>query len=179
MQRRSTSLNQSKVATAPRFAGSLAGRAGQARRRNRNARRPIGAIRAQRLSAKRRGGILVLALICLVLAAALIGTVLRQVQLQRRQIAQHDRRLQAEWLAESGLERAAARLRADPAYAGETWSVPASELGGTDAGEVIVHVGAAPQTDSRNIHVEAEFPAQSTERVRRTKQATLVLFEES
>jgi Tfp pilus assembly protein PilX len=170
---------QIQLAAAPRFAAPLAGRAGQARRRNGNARSLCGADCALRAAGKRRGGILVLALICLVLAAALIGTVLRQVQLQRRQIAQHDRRLQAEWLAESGLERAAARLRADPAYSGETWVVPPSDLGGTDPGEVIVHVESTAQMNSRNIRVEAAYPAQSTERVRRTKQATLVLIEES
>ena len=40
-----------------------------------------------------------------------------------------ERRLQAEWLAESGAQRAVARLARDHDYTGETWSLTARDLG--------------------------------------------------
>ncbi len=72
----------------------------------------------------RQGVALIPALVCLVLVGMLCALALRTTHTQRVVgIAEH-RRLQAEWLAESGLARAAARLAADPSYKGETWDVP-------------------------------------------------------
>ncbi len=131
-------------------------------------------------ASRRRGGFLIVALICLVLSTALVGTVLTLVQSQRRQMAHEQSRLQAEWLAESGLERAASKLRANSAYVRETWSIATGELGGADSGEVTIRVESVEnQPHHRIVHVEAVYPAGSTQPVRRTRQATIVLFQES
>jgi Tfp pilus assembly protein PilX len=136
----------------------------------------MNAVRAHR----RRGAFLVVALICLLLSTVLVGTVLTLVQTQRRQVTQEQSRLQAEWLAESGLERAAAKLQADSTYANETWSIAAGELGGAEPGEVTIRVERLEnQPDQRIVHVEAVYPAGSTPAVRRTRQTTIVLFQES
>ena len=49
------------------------------------------------------------------------GGLLRLVGSQRVLIRSEERTLQAEWLAESGVERAVARLAGDTSYRGETW----------------------------------------------------------
>lgn len=147
----------------------LAARAGQALRRN-----------GTSAASGRRGAFLVVALICLVLATGLVGGVLLLAQSQHRQMTQHQFRLQAEWLAQSGLERAAARLRVDPGYAGEIWSLPAASLGGSDTGQVTIRANPVKDDDARRtILVEAVFPAGSPQPVKRTRQTTLVLFQES
>ncbi len=52
-----------------------------------------------------------------------------------------ERRLQAEWLVESGLERARARLAADSSYAGETWTLGASDLGLPESPAIVTGAG--------------------------------------
>lgn len=129
---------------------------------------------------RRRGGFLIVAMICLLLSTVLVGTVLTLVQAQRRQMTQEQICLQTDWLAESGLERAVARLKADAAYTGETWSVTADELGGAEAGEVMIDIRPVENhPDQRIVHVEAIYPAGAKQAVRRTRQTTVVLFQES
>jgi hypothetical protein len=110
----------------------------------------------------------------------LVAAVLKLVQTQRRQMLQERARLQTDWLAESGCDRAAAQLRANPDYAGETWSIAPADMGGSDSGGVIIQVEPVDnQPKSRLIRVEALFPADSQPSVKRTRQATIVLFQES
>src|SRR4051812_23678064 len=86
----------------------------------------------------RCGAVVVVVLICLMLIVLIGGTLLRTGLVQRRQLRMEERKLQAEWLAESGLERAAARLAEDPAYRGETRKILAADLGGPWSGTVII-----------------------------------------
>src|SRR5262245_49285586 len=58
----------------------------------------------------RRGAFLIVALICLVIATLLLGSLLKLATVQHRQMLSEQARLQAEWLAESGLARAAHKL---------------------------------------------------------------------
>jgi hypothetical protein len=84
-----------------------------------------------------------------------------------------ERRLQAEWLAESGLARARARLTADPDYKGETWKIPASQLDGAHEGLVVVEVEtrADLKRGERVVRVVADFPnADPAHRDRSSKQ---------
>lgn len=134
----------------------------------------------RRATSRRNGGFLVVAMICLVLSTVLVGAVLTLVRTQHRQMAQEQLRLQAEWLAESGLERAVSKLHADATYERETWSIAAGELGGVDAGAVTIRVEPVENhPQQRIVHVEAVYPAGSTQAVRRTRQTTIVLFQES
>jgi type II secretory pathway component PulK len=87
----------------------------------------------------------VAALVCLLVMTLICGSLLRTIQTQRALVRSEERRLQADWLAESGLERAYARLANDPAYRGETWTLPADQIGGTDAGSVTIGFAARPE----------------------------------
>ena len=86
------------------------------------------------------------------------------------------RQTQADWLAESGIECAAARLAADPKYRGETWNVSAAELGGRDDGTVAIRVEDLPgRPGSRAIRVEADYATDPAQRTRLGQTAIIEL----
>lgn len=132
----------------------------------------------------RRGAILVLALVCVAITMAIMSLLVRYAFLHRaaQQIQQHA--AQANWLVESALDRAAARLAADPAYAGETWKISAAELQSTEAAAVekaaLVSIAVEPvaeQPNERTIKVVAEYPdGDSKQRARRSKQLNVTLI---
>ena len=119
----------------------------------------------------RRGVIVIVVIVCLMVAAAIIVLVARQAGMQRRTQRTSHWGVQAEWLAEAGIERAAARLAANAAYVGETWHIAAADLGGDDAAEVRIKTEAiANHPGQRMIRVEADYPIAPELRCRRVKQ---------
>ena len=119
---------------------------------------------------RRSGVILVVAMICLFLTSAMLGLVLKLAVAQRRYGAMEAAALQAEWLAESALDRAAAALSLDASYTGETWNVPAEDLDAAHAGRAVIEVVPIKgDNQQRELKVVAYYPAEGTERVKRTK----------
>ena len=57
-----------------------------------------------------RGMLAIAVLVCLLIVIAIAGTLIRAATAQRDEARAVERRLQAEWLAEAGLQRAIARL---------------------------------------------------------------------
>lgn len=109
-------------------------------------------------------------MVALALASAIGLAVLKTTSAQHRQARFEQFRAQSTWLAEAGVERAAARLARDAAYGGETWNVEAERLDGRHAGRVVVEVAADPQGESiRRIVVVADFPAGAEQRSRTRK----------
>ncbi|MEK6235396.1 MAG: hypothetical protein N2C14_11875 [Planctomycetales bacterium] len=111
---------------------------------------------------RRRGAALILAVACL----AVVGTLSLSMMRLGLRFAHNDRfaeqRLQAQWLAESGVRRAAHRLLSDPTYQGEFWSLSAEELGSPheETATVEIEIQPAPDDDDRlRIRVTAVFPA--------------------
>ena len=123
---------------------------------------------------RRKGLVLIPALVSLILVGLLSAAVIRLAQTQRRVTADEERKMQAEWLVESGFARAAARLAADPAYAGETWSLSASALGGNAPGVVTIAVEAGAVGTSRRVRVEAEYPSGESPRRNKLSKRTTV-----
>ena len=115
-------------------------------------------------------------LVCLTFVMLLGIAWTKTISLERRQVrAEHDR-LQAECLADSALERAAARLAADAHYVGENWQITPAELGSSCAASVTITVTAIDgEPRRRNITAVADYPAASPERARRTKQIKFIL----
>src|SRR5688572_11062474 len=70
----------------------------------------------------RRGTILIVVMVMLLVAASIAGAVMRGMLLDARQLATDRQAMQADRLAEAGLARAKARLAADSGYAGEEWA---------------------------------------------------------
>jgi type II secretory pathway pseudopilin PulG len=115
-------------------------------------------------------------LVGLVLIALIAGTLLRTGLARRRGLRMEERELQARWLAESGLERAAARLAEAPDYRGETWTIPAAELGGPWSGAVAIAVEpVAGRPGRRLVRVRADYPDGAEPRARRRAEATVEL----
>jgi hypothetical protein len=120
--------------------------------------------------------ITVAVLVCLIVMTLICGGLLRLAQSQRTSIRNEERRLQADWLAESGLERAAVRLADDPSYRGETWPLSAVEIGGDAPGVVTITV--EPRRDEparRLVTVQADYPRDPERRARSRKQLVVAV----
>ena len=123
-----------------------------------------------------RGAVLMVALVCVIIASVVFLSVLRVARMERQRLETEAWQVQAGWLAESGLERAAARLADQPGYTGETWNVPAGLLGGQDAAVVQIRVEAVPgKPKNRLVRVQADYPDHPQERARESKQAVVHL----
>jgi type II secretory pathway pseudopilin PulG len=116
----------------------------------------------------------VVVLIALIIIAIVSAALLKVAMTRRASTQAEERRIQAGLLADSGLERAASRLEASPEFTGETWEIPAQELG--DRGRGVVTIVVEPIADRprfRKVRVQADFPAESQLRARVTREAIL------
>jgi len=124
----------------------------------------------------RPGVILVVAIVSIAVASVIFLAVLRTAVAERNALRTEAWRQQALWLAESGLERAAARLAADSAYQGETWNVPADQFASEVGGVVEIEIqSTAGRPNRRLVRVRADFPDDPQHRVRRSKQIVIEL----
>jgi Tfp pilus assembly protein PilX len=97
---------------------------------------------------RRRAAVLLVVLACLlvvgVVGAGLVRTMIDTGHAHRL----HVDRLQAQWLAESGVDRAIAQMRQDKAYAGETWKIDAEQLDGRRGAVVEIAVERASENET-------------------------------
>jgi Tfp pilus assembly protein PilX len=138
---------------------------------------------------KRRAGMVLLIVMgCLAIAMTLIVGWARIAVLENRQTRSAENHVQAEWLAEAAIQRAAAQLLADSEYPGETWRVTAADIGrrpgaasAADAekapektvdaaggqaaadesviGEIVIRAERVPdRAGARRVRVRADFP---------------------
>jgi hypothetical protein len=122
----------------------------------------------------RRGAILLIILVCFTLAAAMFVVLARLAMTARNAAETQHWGVQAQWLAEAGLERAAARLAGQPGYSGETWTIPAGQLAGKVGAVVRIRVeSVAGQSARRRVAVEADYPDDPLHRSRCTKEIVL------
>lgn len=118
---------------------------------------------------QRRGAILIVSLVCLVIVMALVGTMLVGAMRSSRQLRVERDLVQCELLLQAGLDRAARDLAANPAdYAGETLDIPAAEIGGSAAGRVTTEVTRTGDQPPQ-VRVGAEYPAGSEHSIRRSR----------
>lgn len=114
----------------------------------------------------RRGAVLLVAVVALMLVMSFMAMLVKTSLVQRNSIRAQGRDVQADWLAESGAERAAARLKADPTYAGETWTLSREDSGLRFPAEIRIRVEPAADDDlRRSVRVIAVYPA-NVEQVR-------------
>jgi type II secretory pathway component PulK len=106
---------------------------------------------------QRRGVVMIVVIVCVVVATVICGLLLKMAVLGRETADAQHRSEQARWLAEAGIERAAARLAADARYSGETWTLPPAEL--PRGGQVRIAVETPPGTPARRlVRVVAQYP---------------------
>jgi Tfp pilus assembly protein PilX len=124
--------------------------------------------------ARHRGLTAVAVLVCLIIITMISGAVVRVALARRDEARAHERSLQAEWLAEAGIQRALARLDADPAYSGETWEIAAPDLDSADGALVTITVGPAPGDPKRRVvRARADYPRDPPRRARCTRSLEL------
>jgi len=134
----------------------------------------IAPVRSKR--ACRRGAALVVVFVCLAVLSILFTSLLRLAVAQRGALEGHAWQVQAAWLAESALERAAWRLAADADYPGENWRLPAEAIGGRHAAAVTIEVlDVAERPDCRLVRVRADYPDHPQHRSRERKQVLVQL----
>jgi Tfp pilus assembly protein PilX len=135
-------------------------------------RRPTANVNVRRANS---GAILVVALICLLLLTVLAASLTRTVIVQREQVIRDEWQLQAEWLAESALDRAAAQLQANPEYAGEEWR-PGLTEGGIPLGNARIALAREETTNGATlirIKTTADVPADGSNRARVERTTTV------
>lgn len=121
-----------------------------------------------------KGAVMVAVLVCVGLAGLMTLAIVRQAAVRRAEVELAGRALQAHWLAEAALERAAARAADDPAYRAERWHLPAGTLGAAEGAVVQIEVQPATgRADVRRIRIVADYPDDLLHRVRVSKETTL------
>ncbi len=131
-------------------------------------------------SSRRRGLVSVVLVAALLILAIVSAGLLRLAFLRKADLAMSERRLQAEWLVESGLDRTSARLGSKRDFTGETWTIPAAELGGRAEGVVTIAVEpVAGLANRRTIRVQADYPKAGDRRARHSRALTIELSPES
>lgn len=129
-------------------------------------------MRARTQYRSRRGTALVAALIALTIVGILGGVLVRRGLDSNRRAALSAREAQTEALWQSGLDRARARLAADPQYNGETWAIPAAALGGRSSGKITIRVAAVADGPA-HATIQAEFPVESDTPSRTHREVTI------
>ena len=131
--------------------------------------------RGQR-SRHRRAAVLILVVAVMGIAAVLLAVWVQSAVRGHKQLQLRVDELQALWLVEAGLERAAAHLAQSPDYDGERWDIAADQLGASDGAVVTIEVErTAEDSDRRLIHVQADYPPGTERRARHTKNILLDL----
>jgi type II secretory pathway pseudopilin PulG len=112
-----------------------------------------------RSQARSRGMALISVLVVLMILGGFSLTLVRTLAAKRRILRNEEQRIQAEWLAEAGIERASARLKENGDARAETWNIPPEELGGRGGGKVTIAFDPpTPDSSRRHVRIEAEFP---------------------
>jgi Tfp pilus assembly protein PilX len=96
----------------------------------------------------RRGAVLIIVIAVFAVVMALGAVWAKRIVVERARQRRVEQRAQAEWLAEAGVRRAAARLSVDPRYDGETWSIPPRDLNQRAGAQVEISVQPIPAESS-------------------------------
>ena len=121
----------------------------------------------------RRGSILVAALVCLAIVTLIMLSVFKTSLSQRHQIRLEEQQVQAELIAESGLERAVARLQKDDGYTGEDWTIDAEQLDARNA--ALAKIKVTNSNNQVSIAVTVKFPQGSMKPSQAARELTLEL----
>lgn len=116
----------------------------------------------------RKGAVVIIPLVCLILTLAIIGELLKQTSIELNQLKKSQHNLQATWLSEAAVQRTVKRLKEDLTYSGETWLISPQEIGGIYPGEVVIEIDRDSKQDQSTILIrtKASYPANAIERVR-------------
>lgn len=118
-----------------------------------------------RNNAQRRGFALFLVLVLLAVMLLGLSLILQRLVARQRATQELARRLQAESLAEAGLDRALVKLAHDGKFFGETWQPTIlGHSANTQPARVEIVVQPADDAGAAMVTVTAQFPAHPTRR---------------
>ena len=98
-------------------------------------------------SSPRRGAAALFVLLCLSMATIVATLLVKAAVVEKTYASRLALTHQADWLAEAGLNRAAAQLGRSGSYAGETWPLTAAQLDGSRG--ATIHIDVKTDADSR------------------------------
>jgi hypothetical protein len=111
----------------------------------------------------RRGSVFPIFVVALLLVTTVTGSLIKATVLQKKRVSLTNVSAQAEWLAQSGLDRAIAQLAESAEYAGEEWKISNDQLGGKHSAIVDLTVKAISDTQ-KQITARARYPVESEQR---------------
>lgn len=121
-------------------------------------------------AARRRGTVLILFMLSLLLLSLTVGVLIRAAVTQRRLVRSDLSLVQADWLVHSAAMRAAQNLKTNPDYSGETWEIAADAIGQPDAAVAEIQVATDPASESRRlVTITVNYPPGVPDRVQATR----------
>lgn len=114
---------------------------------------------------RRRGVVLALVLVCVLVSSVIAATVVRTTMLGRGQLESEVRAAQADLLAEAGIELGLRRWKGNPDYAGEVWK-PAGQ-------SAEVRLELMPVDEAVLLRVVADVQPPGRKRVRASRSVQL------
>jgi type II secretory pathway component PulK len=129
---------------------------------------------SERTHHRRQGALLVFAMIALLVSSMLAASLLKSSITAVRQLEREHWQLQAEWLADAGCQRALYRLRTEPDFRSEEWTIASNPASLSFDG--VVRITIAPETENSGqwkIAAAAEYPKGTTDAVRVRKAWTV------
>jgi hypothetical protein len=130
-----------------------------------------GQIRIQQVCHPRRGAVMVFALIALLVASLMIGSLMRTASKSHRQLKRDEYRLQANFLADAGVQRALRLLQQDPEFQTGEWNISSEQLVPGRSAHVQMTVTTDPDNPAeRIVSAVARYPMEQSDFVRITRQ---------
>jgi Tfp pilus assembly protein PilX len=116
-----------------------------------------------------------MALVTLLVVTLMAGVVFRAYLQNHRQLRREQDQAQAQWLADSAVDRALAQRKLNASYTGETWQVELPRASGEPAAGVAT-IKIEPTNDEPpavQIKVEAHFPPDDPQGIRAERLLTI------
>ncbi|MBA3480386.1 MAG: hypothetical protein H0T51_01095 [Pirellulales bacterium] len=117
---------------------------------------------------RRRGAVTIIVLVLFAVTFTLAAVWAKRLLSERRGQVRAEERVQAEWLAEAGVRRAAARLSANADYDGEEWLIKGAELNRPQPASVQITVEPGGKPNQFRLIARARYPDKQP-RVQATK----------
>jgi hypothetical protein len=125
--------------------------------------------RARRNLRHRRGSVLVVALVCLLVMMTILSHMLLGSLRARRQLRPERDLRQTELLLEAGANRAVYRLATQSDYRGEAWHLPADSIVGSGDGDVTIAATRDSSDKPWQVRIVAEYPRGGQLPIRRSR----------
>ena len=120
---------------------------------------------------QRQGAAIVFAMMALLIASLLIGTLIRTVAFSHRELRRDEIRTQANLIADAGCRRAVISFQENSDLIEETWNIPAAQLDSGYAATVYMKVTAKDtKPDQRVVSLTVRYPLEHPDLVQVTRE---------